>query len=105
MSEFIFCVTTTNKKHIALKLSRALVERKIAACVNIIEKATSFYRWKGKVECDQEYILFIKTKKSKFLKIKAVFRELHNYQLPELIALKIAAADLKYLDWIEQSVV
>jgi len=85
------------------RIARLLVEEKLAACVNVAE-VDSYYRWKGEFCEDREALLKIKTEKSKVDKIIERIKEVHSYELPEIIALPIVAGYDKYLAWVEQSI-
>lgn len=84
-------------------IARALVEEHLAACVNLVPGATSFYRWEGKVEEASETLLIIKTVASRFEAVKARIKELHSYDVPEIIALPMTAGSSEYLKWIMDS--
>jgi len=85
------------------RIARLLVEEKLAACVNVAE-VNSYYRWKGEFCEDKEALLIIKTEKSRVDKIIERIKEVHSYELPEIIALPIAAGYDKYLAWVESSI-
>jgi len=85
------------------EIARLLVEEKLAACVNVAE-IDSYYRWNGEFCEDREALLIIKTEKSKLDKIKERIKEVHSYELPEIIALPIVAGYDKYLAWVESSI-
>ena len=87
----------------ARSLAKLLVENKLAACVSFKEGFTSFYRWKGKVENAREVLLFIKSSKKKFVKIKQLINRIHPYEVPELIALPIVQGSPEYLSWLRRS--
>ncbi|MHA2473478.1 MAG: divalent-cation tolerance protein CutA [Promethearchaeota archaeon] len=86
------------------KIAQLLIELRLAACVNIIRNITSIYRWKGKIEEDDEHLLLIKTTEEKSLEIINKITELHSYENPECIALKIEKGSEKYLNWIKNVV-
>lgn len=85
------------------KIAAALVEERLAACVNIVTGVASVYRWKGKVEQAEECLLIIKTGVSRFDVLKRRIQELHPYELPEIIALPIIHGSAEYLKWITES--
>jgi len=93
-------LTTVGLHEKAEELARALVDRRLAACVNIIGPIRSIYRWKGKVENEQEYLLLIKTSAECGVGLAAAFGELHPYELPERVELEIAGGSAEYLSWI-----
>lgn len=104
MTDARVILTTTGSRDEADKIARALVERKLAACVNILGPMTSIYRWKDKVESATEFLLLIKTTEDAFDPVRRTIRELHSYELPEFIELGINRGEGKYLAWIENSV-
>jgi len=104
MTDKLIVLTTVDKEEIADKIANALVERRIAACVNLLPLGVSIYRWKEKVCRDREYMLFIKTSAHLFNEVRDTIREIHTYELPEVLALPIAVGEEKVLDWIAASV-
>jgi periplasmic divalent cation tolerance protein len=105
MSEKKLVLTTAGSREEAEKIAQALVERRLAACVNLVGPVQSVYRWQGKVETSAEHLLVIKTTAGLFDAVAKAIRELHSYELPECIQLPIEAGSAEYLEWIEQSVV
>ncbi len=97
-------LTTTGNRHEAEKIARALVERRLAACVNLTGAVESVYRWNNAVETAQEWLLIIKTTASAVDAVQAAIRELHSYELPELVVLPIEAGSEKYLAWVGENV-
>jgi periplasmic divalent cation tolerance protein len=97
-------LTTTSSQEEARRIANALVERRLAACVNIVSKIDSIYRWKGKVEEAQEFLLLIKTTESAVENLRDAIQELHSYEVPECIVLPIESGSERYLNWIEESV-
>lgn len=88
----------------ARKIARALVEGKLAACVNVLRAPVeSIYRWKGKVETAREFLLVIKTTRKRFAALEAKVRRMHSYDVPEIIALPIEQGSRAYLAWVEGS--
>ena len=97
-------LTTAGSEDEARKIARALVERRLAACVNVVPRIESVYRWQGKIETASEWLLVIKTEAPAFEGVRATIAALHSYQTPECIMLEVAAGDQEYLDWIDASV-
>jgi periplasmic divalent cation tolerance protein len=97
-------LTTAGSREEAEKIAQALVERRLAACANIVGPIHSVYRWQGKVETAAEHLLMVKTTARLFDSVAKVIRELHSYELPECIQLAIEDGSAEYLEWIEQSV-
>jgi periplasmic divalent cation tolerance protein len=97
-------LTTAGSEEEARKIAHALVERSLAACVNILPRIESFYRWQGKVESATEWLLIIKTQTEAFVRVRSTIQELHSYDLPECIMLEIADGSEAYLNWIGENV-
>jgi len=104
MTDKQLVVTTAPNLSEARSLAHALVERRLAACINIIPKIESIYRWEGKVENAVEYLLLIKTTAALFESVRSAIQELHSYEVPECIALRIEDGSLAYLKWLTESV-
>jgi len=96
-------VTTCGSVEEAQKIARELVERRVAACVNIVSPIQSVYRWQGKVESATEWLLLIKTSAEKFAAVRDAIGELHSYDLPECIMVSIEDGSPEYLKWIEEN--
>jgi periplasmic divalent cation tolerance protein len=88
----------------AQKIARALVEERVAACVNIVPGITSIYRWKGAVEQEGEVLLVIKTIGERVEQLKARLLQLHPYELPEVVVIPIGGGHKAYLEWIADQV-
>ena len=97
-------LSTASSEDEARKIALHLVEQQLAACVNVVPRIESIYRWQGKVETSRECLLLIKTTAEKFPGVRDAIRELHSYELPECIALSIEDGSDAYLEWIDQSV-
>jgi periplasmic divalent cation tolerance protein len=104
MTDKRIVLSTTGSEEEARKIARHLVENRLAACVNIVPRIESVYRWEGKVESNHEWLLVIKTTGERFPAVRDAIRELHAYELPECIALSIEDGSTDYLEWIGQAV-
>ncbi len=98
----VVVLTMVPDRETGLKIARNLVECKLAACVNMIDKATSVYEWQGKICEEEEFLLIIKTTAANFSWVKDKILELHPYELPEVIMFKIDAGLEEYLAWIRK---
>jgi periplasmic divalent cation tolerance protein len=97
-------LTTCGSLEEARKIAHAFIERRLAACINIVPQIESVYRWQGKVETATEWLLVIKTTAGMFARLKDGLHELHSYETPECIAIGIEDGSAAYLDWIGESV-
>lgn len=103
MSHYLLCLVTIDDPAKAAEIARALVEQKLAACVNIVTEVRSIYQWKGEICDDSERLMFIKTTSDLFPRLQAAVKELHPYDVPEIISLKIDQGLPEYLQWIDES--
>ena len=103
-SERAIVLITVGSLEEAEKIAQALVERMLAACVNIVPSITSVYRWQDEVQRDSEALLIVKSRRDVFEHLKRCVKELHSYETPEIIALPIVAGDADYLRWLDSSV-
>jgi len=104
MAEARIVLTTLGDKDSAERMAGELVERRLAACVNIVGPIQSVYRWRGKMEREQEYLLLIKTTTEQTSRLGAAFKELHPYDLPERIEVSVEGGSEAYLAWIASEV-
>jgi len=104
MTDKRLVVTTTESMIQARRIADALIERKLAACVNIVPHVQSIYRWKGKAEEAEEWLLWIRTTSAAFDRVRDLIRELHSYELPECLCLAVEDGSPDYLRWIEESI-
>ncbi len=100
MKEFIQVITTTASREDADRISRRLVETRLAACVQIIGPITSIYRWKGRIETAGEWLCLIKSRWERYGSIERTIRSLHTYEIPEIIAVPVNAGSRDYLEWL-----
>jgi len=97
-------LTTAGSDQEARNIATALVERQLAACVNIIPRIASVYRWQGKIEEADEWLLIVKTTPAAFERVRDAIKELHPYEVPECISIPIEDGSPAYLKWIAESV-
>jgi len=100
MSEISVLFVTVGSEEEGVRIGRALVEEKLVACVNIIRGIRSIYSWKGEICDSEECLLIMKSRSSLFTSLQGRIRELHSYELPEIIGFPIAQGLPEYLDWV-----
>ena len=100
MSNYIQITTTTPSRDDADRIAEILVERKLAACVQIIDTIDSTYRWEGKVEKMTEWLCLIKTEKRLYNEVEAAIKEAHPYDVPEILAFDVVSGSGDYLSWL-----
>ena len=103
MSKHCVVLVTCPDRATGEKIAGTLVEENLAACANLVDGVTSIYRWKGKIEHDAEVLLIIKTRRAHFSLLEARVKEMHPYEVPEIIVADIAAGNQPYLDWIDET--
>jgi periplasmic divalent cation tolerance protein len=103
MADYLQVLTTADSEEEAERISAALVERRLAACVQVIGPISSRYRWQGKIEHEQEWLCLAKTEASRYTDIEAAIGELHSYDEPEIVATPIVAGSAGYLAWLSKS--
>jgi periplasmic divalent cation tolerance protein len=103
-SDLRLVLTTCGSRDIADRLALELVNRRLAACVNVLPGVSSTYRWMGKIERDDEVLLMIKTARTELAAIETAIKQVSGYELPELIAVEITDGAMKYLSWVAASV-
>jgi len=101
MDEIVVFITASNEDE-AAKIAKALVESRLAGCVNIIKNIRSIYRWQGKIEDEPEVLMIAKTQKSLFNDLSKKVKELHSYTVPEIIAMPIVEGSEDYLKWLKE---
>jgi len=94
---------TTGSEEQALSIARALVSERLAACVNIIGPIRSVYRWQDAIEDEREYLLIIKTRATLYVKVELRVRELHTYEVPEVLAVTADRGSPPYIKWLLES--
>ena len=103
MTNKIVVLSTCGSQEEAERLAREVVERRLAACVNVIPRVASFYRWQGKLESAEEWLLLIKSTRERFEDLKNALEKAHTYELPEVIALPVVDGSANYLNWLESN--
>lgn len=97
----LLVVTNLPDRESAEKLAALLIERRLAACVNILAPCSSVYRWQGEIQHDEEHPLLIKTAQDRYAELEASIRANHPYELPEIIAVPFTCGLPAYLHWVE----
>lgn len=100
MTDVVLVLTTIPSTDQGEAIARALIDERLAACVNVLPPMTSFYRWKGVVERDTECQLVVKTTRDRVAAVDARIRDLHTYELPELLVLAADDGGRQYLEWV-----
>ncbi len=98
--DFLIVFVTTDTADTAEQIASALVSERLCACVNIISSITSIYEWQGEMRKDVEALMIIKTTASVYAQLEAKIRELHPYEVPEIIAICLSEGSERYLNWI-----
>lgn len=105
MNPYIICLVTINDLEKAIEIAHILVEKKLTACINIIPEIRSVYTWKDQIYDEKERLMILKTRRDLFEELKEVIKQLHPYELPEIIALNIEQGLPEYLQWIHDSTI
>ena len=94
--------TNVPDRAVAMRIAQALVDERLAACVNVLGGCTSVYRWGGAVETAEELPLIVKTRAGCYPEVEAAIRRLHPYELPEIVAVRVVRGLSDYLDWVAE---
>jgi periplasmic divalent cation tolerance protein len=105
MTDKIVVLSTCVSVKEANRIATELVEKKLAACVNLVSGVRSVYRWKNKIEKSQEVLLVIKTSRALFENVRSAIEKVHSYELPEVIALPVVDGAEPYLEWMDRELV
>jgi periplasmic divalent cation tolerance protein len=103
MAEPVVVLSTVSRPDDAERIAQTLVERRLAACVNVVPGVLSVYRWEGRIQRDVERLLVIKTTREKFEEMHHLLLELHPYDVPEVVALPVIGGNPSYLQWVAES--
>ena len=98
--KFIVALVTASDKKQGRKIAAGILKDRLAACVNIIDNVESHYTWKGKFETSEEVLLLIKTRASLAVKLTRKIKQVHSYEVPEIIFLPVTAGSKEYLSWL-----
>lgn len=101
VNEIVVFITASNEEE-AVKIAKALIEARLAGCVNIIKNIRSIYSWQGKIEDEPEVLMVAKTQKDLFNNLSKKVKELHSYTVPEIIALPLVEGSEEYLKWLSE---
>jgi periplasmic divalent cation tolerance protein len=103
MPDPIVVLITCGSEEEALKIANALVEDRLAACVNLVAPIRSIYRWEGTIWDEKEWLLIVKTQKHRFETVEKKVKSLHSYSVPEIIGVPITEGSWAYLNWIKEN--
>lgn len=103
MTDKIVVLNTCASEEEAERLARLLIEQRLAACVSILPRMRSFYRWKGAVESADECLLLIKSSRPLFERLRVELEKAHSYEVPEMLALPVVEGAANYLEWLESN--
>ena len=103
MTDKIVVFSTCASEPEAEKLARSMVEQRLAACVTVVPRARSFYRWKGDLEAADECLLVIKSSRERLADLMAALEKEHSYEVPEVLALPVIEGSANYLNWLQSS--
>ena len=101
MTEYIQVITTTDSREEADRIAEALVDGRLAGCVQVVGPIRSRYRWKGAVEEAEEWLCIAKTKRDLYPEVEAAVHRVHSYEVPEILGVPVVEGSKSYLDWLE----
>jgi periplasmic divalent cation tolerance protein len=102
MTETVQVITATETKSDAQAIARTVVEKRLAACVQVIGPITSTYWWQGEIETAEEWLCLIKSRRDLYEALEEAIREVHPYDVPEILAVPVVAGGRDYLDWLDR---
>ena len=101
MVEYVQVITVAGSREEAEKISQTVVEKRLAGCAQVLGPITSTYWWKGKIDKAEEWLCLIKSRSDLYEKLESTIRQVHSYEVPEILAMPIANGSRSYLDWLE----
>jgi periplasmic divalent cation tolerance protein len=104
MTEYIQLSTTTEKKEDAMRIARGVVEKRLAACAQVAGPISSTYWWKGKIEETEEWLCILKSRKDLYDRLEKAIRDIHPYEVPEIVAVPLISGSQDYLEWLSKEV-
>lgn len=104
MTEYLQISTTTASKEDAARISSVIVEKRLAACAQVIGPITSTYWWKDKIEEEEEWLCIMKSTNDRYNELEKTIKDLHPYEVPEIVAVPIVAGSQEYLEWLKKEV-
>ncbi len=104
MTEYIQIFTTTENKEDAEKIAKEVVEKRLAACAQVLGPIESTYWWEGEVEKAKEWLCIMKSRNDLFEKLEAAIKKIHPYDVPEILAVPVIAGNKSYLEWLDREV-
>jgi periplasmic divalent cation tolerance protein len=104
MTDKIVVLSTCESQEQAERIARHLIEKRLAACVNILPRLRSIYRWRDKIEDSEEFLLLIKSRRDLFEALRTELASMHSYEVPEAIALPVVDGSEEYLAWLDREV-
>ncbi len=102
MTKLILVVTAVRSKEEAVELSRTVVEKRMAACAQVLGPVTSTYWWKGRIETVEEWLCLMKSNADLYEKLESTICNIHSYEVPEIFSLTATRSNRRYLDWLER---
>jgi periplasmic divalent cation tolerance protein len=105
MSEFILVISTVPNEEEGVSIAKKIVAERLAACVSLSSAVQSFYWWQDEISVNGEFMLFFKTRNDLYQKLEQRIRELHSYEVPEIIGLPVCQGSPAYLDWIKEETI
>ncbi len=100
MVEYIQVFTTVDSRQSADTIAKSMVEKRLVACAQITGPVTSTYRWEGQIEPAAEWLLIMKTRVDLYAALEKNIKEMHSYEVPEILAVPVVAGSSSYLDWV-----